>query len=335
MSASVSVIVPVYNMEHYLSRCVESLLQQSYENMEVILVDDGSVDCSPDICDGYAEREENVRVIHKQNGGLSSARLAGFEAALGDYVLFVDSDDYIAKSMVEKLVYAADINRADLSICGYYTERGGIITPHELPYVESYIVGRENIMQQYLLPLLGNIAGELSVPGFLCIRLLRRSLIQKSFFKSERIYYKEDHVFDLLYGDSIHKIAVVREPLYYYCFNQASLSNAYRRNKWEMYRNLYRFYLDYMGDRGHDAGDRLQYYILSAVLATIDNGVLSGSYRGFLEEMGALREDALASDTIANCGIMAISMTQKVSLALFRLRFYRLLYLFRKWRLKT
>ena len=93
--AKISVIVPVYNVETYQARCVDSILNQSYANLEVILVDDGSKDASGSICDKYAEKDNRIRVIHKENGGLSSARNAGLDVACGEYITFVDSDDWI------------------------------------------------------------------------------------------------------------------------------------------------------------------------------------------------------------------------------------------------
>ncbi|MCR4792397.1 MAG: glycosyltransferase [Lachnospiraceae bacterium] len=106
MSETVSVIVPVYNSEKYVGECVDSILSQTYEDLEVILTDDGSKDTSGKICDEYAASDKRVRVIHKQNGGLSSARNAGLEIATGEYVLFVDSDDSIEPDTVEKLITA-------------------------------------------------------------------------------------------------------------------------------------------------------------------------------------------------------------------------------------
>lgn len=117
MKDTVSVIVPVYNVEQYLPRCLESILSQTYENLEVILVDDGSTDLSSKVCDDYAQKDSRIRVIHKANGGLSSARNAGIEAARGKYLAFVDSDDWIEKDTYEVMVALAEKNNAPL-ICG-------------------------------------------------------------------------------------------------------------------------------------------------------------------------------------------------------------------------
>ncbi len=115
----ISVIVPIYKVEKYLSECVESLLAQSYKNLEIILVDDGSPDDCPALCDEYAKKDKRIKVVHKKNGGLSDARNAGIEIATGEYICFVDSDDYVAKDYIKKLYDALYNNGADMAVCGY------------------------------------------------------------------------------------------------------------------------------------------------------------------------------------------------------------------------
>ncbi len=118
MDKMISVIVPVYKTEDYLKRCVDSILASTHENIEVILVDDGSPDNSGKICDEYAEKDARVKAIHKKNGGLSSARNAGLDAATGEYITFVDSDDYIADDIYEKLVIRLEAKDADIAMMG-------------------------------------------------------------------------------------------------------------------------------------------------------------------------------------------------------------------------
>ena len=101
----ISVIVPVYNVEKYLNKCIQSIVSQTYKNLEIILVDDGSPDNCPKMCDDWAAADSRIKVIHKQNGGLSSARNAALDIAVGDYLFFIDSDDYAEPDMVEFLHY--------------------------------------------------------------------------------------------------------------------------------------------------------------------------------------------------------------------------------------
>lgn len=115
----ISVIVPVYNVEKYLARCVDSILAQTYRNLDVILVDDGSSDSSGEACDAYAAKDSRVRAVHKDNGGLSDARNAGMQAAQGEYYSFVDSDDWIAADYIAYLYGLLSRNHAQIAVCGY------------------------------------------------------------------------------------------------------------------------------------------------------------------------------------------------------------------------
>ena len=116
----ISIIVPVYNVESYLKKCVDSIINQTYQKIEVILVDDGSSDGCAQICDEYQDIDNRVRVLHKKNGGLSSARNAGIGIATGEYLGFVDSDDYIANDMFEVLINNIKQNDADMAVCGVF-----------------------------------------------------------------------------------------------------------------------------------------------------------------------------------------------------------------------
>lgn len=132
----VTVVVPVYDVEQYLDECMSSVLKQTHEHLDVILVDDGSPDNSGSMCDRWATEDERVRVVHKPNGGLSSARNAGLDLALGQYITFVDSDDIIAPDMVEHLLALAEVHRADLVVSDFeafhdgspaFSQAGGVI----------------------------------------------------------------------------------------------------------------------------------------------------------------------------------------------------------------
>ena len=117
--ALISVIIPVYKVEKYLDRCLESIVNQTYKNLEIILIDDGSPDNCPAICDEYAQKDSRIKVIHKANGGVSSARNKGIDVATGDYIGFVDSDDWIEPDMYETLIKNAEQYNSDISRCSY------------------------------------------------------------------------------------------------------------------------------------------------------------------------------------------------------------------------
>lgn len=123
----ISVIVPVYNVEAYVAKCIESIQNQSYQHLEIILVDDGSTDDSGDICDQYAAYDDRIKVIHQENGGISAARNTGIEAANGDYITFVDSDDYIAPNMYEDMLHILKDNDLDILECTAFRDKDGTI----------------------------------------------------------------------------------------------------------------------------------------------------------------------------------------------------------------
>lgn len=144
----ISVIVPVYQVEPYLRKCLNSITGQTYQNLDIILVDDGSPDNCGAICDEYARRDERVRVIHKENGGVSSARNAGLDAASGDWIAWVDPDDWIEADMLQYLLEGALSHRADIAICGM--RETGESAPLVFRYTDERVLNREQALRAIL-----------------------------------------------------------------------------------------------------------------------------------------------------------------------------------------
>ena len=140
-----SIIVPIYRVEQYIERCVRSLREQTFGDIEIILVDDESPDACPALCDSYAKEDERIRVIHKKNGGLSDARNAGLAIARGEYVIFVDSDDYIEKDTCEKLLPFAN-KGCDVLVCEAEVE-GGVCDLSHIDMGQEIISGTEYLIQ--------------------------------------------------------------------------------------------------------------------------------------------------------------------------------------------
>lgn len=147
----VSIIVPVYKVEKFLPKCIESVLNQTYTDFELILVDDGSPDKSPEICDKYAELDKRVVVIHQKNAGVSAARNAGLENAKGEYIGFVDPDDWIAPKMYEQMIFAMEGSNADLAICGYdyYDEDYHVDEQRRYKVRSNEVVDQREIMNRF------------------------------------------------------------------------------------------------------------------------------------------------------------------------------------------
>ena len=206
----ISIIIPVYNMERYLDKCVESVLRQTYANIEVLLVDDGSTDSSGTLCEHWAEKDPRIRVFHKENGGLSDARNAGIDNASGEYISFVDSDDYITPDMLEKLYRALTANAADLSLCNalFVDEDGcALETKNETaPVKDAVLTGAEAIEKTF---------GE---KGWLfhiaCCKLYKKKLFSEIRFPYGK-YAEDAFVAHRIFG-LCGKVACISDPCYYY-----------------------------------------------------------------------------------------------------------------------
>lgn len=146
-----SIIVPVYDVENYLQKCIDSILAQTFTDFELILVDDGSPDNCPALCDAAAAKDARIRVLHQKNGGLSAARNAGLDVARGEWIGFVDSDDYIAPEMYETLYKAVQSTGADLALCDYVKvdETGALCTQTHVAVPQKSLTGRELLQKAY------------------------------------------------------------------------------------------------------------------------------------------------------------------------------------------
>ncbi|MCC4122244.1 glycosyltransferase [Enterococcus faecalis] len=208
----ISIIVPVYNVEKYLEKCVRSILAQTFTDFELILVDDGSPDSSGAMCDQFAEKDQRVKVIHKENGGLSDARNAGIELATGEYLGFVDSDDYIADDMYELLYTNIVKEDADLSICGIYDVYEG-----KEPIVKSLIQGTFSREEALLLILQGNIISVHAVN-----KLYKRKLFADLRYPKGKYHEDSFIIVDLL--SECQKVSIDSTQKYYYYHRMGSIN---------------------------------------------------------------------------------------------------------------
>lgn len=207
----VSIVVPVYNVKKYLNKCVKSILKQTYLNIEVILVDDGSNDGSAYICDSYKKIDPRIKVIHKINGGLSDARNAGIKAATGKYLMFVDSDDYISSQMVKDLVRSMVLKKVDLVMCGYL----------KVDYRGKVLNDRENEIELENKLLKKNEFWNLFFGDCLVFCVVAwNKLYKRELFENGVVYEKgknhEDVFIISRIIDQCSKIYVIKKRLYYY-----------------------------------------------------------------------------------------------------------------------
>ena len=209
----ISIIVPVYNVEKYLNKCVDSILNQTFTDFELILVDDESPDNCGNICEEYAKQDSRVKVIHKKNGGLSSARNAGIDIARGKFLGFVDSDDYIAPDMYETLYNNILKDDADISVCGIYDcyENKVSVSYNSL---ENFTVDK---LQAFKLLLEGK-----KIAGSICNKLIKRDIIKDIRFPVGRLY--EDAFFTNSLIQVVNTVTVTTAPKYYYMHRQNSIT---------------------------------------------------------------------------------------------------------------
>ena len=213
----ISIIIPIYNVEKYLPACVESILQQTYKNLEVILVDDGSPDRCPVICDELAQKDDRIRVIHQKNKGLSGARNRGIDNAQGDYLIFVDSDDTVEQTLVEELYTYAEKWNCAIVACGrnYIFEDGQIVC--KIAHDESKVYGFEEAMQEMNSFRLFDMSA--------WAKIYRKELFEDIRFPEGKL--SEDYYIMYKLFDKAQTIGYVAKPLYNYLQRQSSIS----RNK--------------------------------------------------------------------------------------------------------
>lgn len=235
MRPKISIIVPVYNVEKYLSRCMQSLLNQTLKEIEIILVDDQSPDNCPQMCEEYASSDKRVKVVHKKNGGLGLARNSGLDMASGEYVMFIDSDDTIELDSCECFYQAAYEHKADIVVGNFNTE----VLPdiwHKTEQPEGLVVLQNGEIRYYLLDMIATAPYEKQervYPVSVCISCIKRSLIEenKLRFYSERDVASEDTIFKTQLLK--HATILVRIPkaFYHYHLNESSLTHTFNIDK--------------------------------------------------------------------------------------------------------
>lgn len=230
----ISVVVPVYNVEKYLNRCVESIVNQTYKNLEIILVDDGSTDSSPAICDEWAQKDNRIKVIHKKNGGLSSARNAGIKALTGKYVCFIDSDDYIEINTFELMLKSITKDDYDVCICSanLVDKDYNIISKEN--YKSSTFSGEE-VMKAFLT---GKVFESISA----CDKLYKVSVIRNNNITfNEEEKWGEDFPFNYRYFKKVDKLISIDDRLYNYLTKRnGSITNGITYGKVMRWENNYK-----------------------------------------------------------------------------------------------
>lgn len=265
MNKKVSIIVPVYNVEAYLGSCIDSLLAQTYKEIEIILVNDGSKDSSGEICDQYASLHTNIKAFHLENGGPSRARNFGLSKAEGEYIGFVDSDDYIDEQMIEKMYSVAEKNQADLVMCSFNIETNGNIKQMDMKYENIYPNNdyiKKNLISRYCSQ---DHNGLYSV----CNKIFKKELIQKYDINFDiTINHGEDAWFVFFYLKESNVVCFINEGLYTYRQVQTSLMRKVNPNDYQEHK-YYRMKLESEIEKlniDYDKNDFYYGYLLNSIL---------------------------------------------------------------------
>ena len=245
-----SVIVPVYKVEKYLRRCIDSILEQNYRDIELILVDDGSPDRCPEMCDQYQKKDKRVRVIHQKNSGVAVARNAGMRMATGDYITFVDSDDYIDREMYVSMFEIIEQYQCDVVMCDCVKDFG----THKELYthdIRSGYYNEKQLKEEYYphLLMMENVEYPATISNWLCVFKNKRGGNDFAIEYEPGIRYSEDLLFGarlLRQADSFYYMK--GQAYYHYCMNPESVTHKFVPNKWQDYQKLHKKIEEYFGN---------------------------------------------------------------------------------------
>ena len=315
----ISVIVPVYKSEKYIERCIDSILNQTYKNIELILVDDGSPDNSPKICDRYAETDSRVLVIHKENGGVSTARNAGLDAATGDYITFVDSDDYLEPVMYENMLAKALEYDSDIILCDCVKEYGEYseLYSHN---IRAGFYNREQLEKEYFphLLMMENVEYPATISNWL--------LLWKNNLNTPEMRYEPGLKFseDLLFGSRLMLKAMSfyymkGEAYYHYMMNPDSVTHTYAPDKWDNYLRLYsRIKEVFSGYCEYDFSTQIDLSLLFFVYNTIEEIYSAAiSQREKVDKIKNILNTLYVGDMFKRIKISNLKVTNKLKIITF------------------
>ena len=329
----ISVIVPVYKVEKYLDRCLTSIVNQTYRDLEIILVDDGSPDSCPQLCEDWAEKDGRIKVIHKQNEGLGMARNSGMAVATGEYISFVDSDDFIDTDAYARVI--SKIKTDDPDVC-YFSlnilKRDGSVVPVYNPYPQR--VEYEKIKSELIPSCFGNSLRKTFasyILGASWLGVYRRALITAHgiIFKSERQYLCEDYIFSLEVCLHARRASFIDMPLYYYCENQSSLTHSYRKDRLEKSEILYKYMVTFIQENklGEDLVLRAQDCYLVNIIVCLKQEIWNeSSYASKLRNIGNICRSEITSDITRHYPLGELPLKRMILLLALKLKLLRLLH---------
>lgn len=339
----VSVVLPIYNVEKYLNRCLKSVVNQSYKNLEIILVDDGSPDGCPKICDDWAKKDNRIKVVHKKNAGLGYARNTGIDNSTGEYICFFDSDDYIALDAIEKAYNLAVKEKSDIVVFGFCNVKAnGETGKAVIPQTDKITYSGKEVQNTFLADLIGpdvksGKQTNLWMSAWTSIYSL--DMIKKASwgFVSERDIISED-IYSLLdLYKCVDRVSILSEALYFYCENSGSLTHTYKKDRYSKIKNFYDacYQLIEKNNYGSNVKNRITYPYLSNTIAAMKMIVLSDANQKVKrQEIRAIIDDEHLQQILKCVSFEKEKITRKLLLELIKKRQYRICYLLLKMKAK-
>ncbi len=328
----VSVVIPVYNVEKYLNECIKSIVNQTYKNIEIILVDDESKDKCPQICEQWAIKDNRIKVIHKKNEGLGMARNTGIENATGDYIYFIDSDDMLDINAIEKCCEILNNKKFDILYFGFKNidENSNIIkefnpTPIREEYYNDEIT---KIFLPHILIDLPNKEDNFNMNFSSCMCLINLSLIRNIEWRfcSERDIISEDIYSLLKLFKYIKSVKIISSAYYFYRKNNISLTHLYRKDRFDKLKELHKKCVEVYDNS--ELIERFDYLFLSYTIASIE--IIVNSNLKYLEKLKEIK--IIVNDkemrNISNRNIKNETLIRKIYFTFIKLKCINLVYFF-------
>ena len=294
--SKVSIIIPVYNAEKTLERCLESVVSQSYRNIEIIIVNDGSTDGSQKICTNYCQRYSNIQLINQNNFGPATARNIGIDTATGKYISFVDADDYIESNMIEAMLRVAEKNCAEMVICGYYQEMLGKTCIHKFAYKQGLYEGE--LSRKIAINLINDVSEE-RIPPYSWIRMVLRNILENPKIRySSGMIRSEDYYFFVQLHFRINRLYLLtNKPLYHYMEIKESITHSYINGYWDTVKKIYYGLKNKLPDQ-KDINNRLDIMLIQRSLIALNNSSRCNNIKKFRKEIDEIIEDKLLKSAV-------------------------------------
>lgn len=327
----ISIIVPIYSVENYIDRCLESIVSQTYKNLEIILVDDESPDNCPYICDQWAQKDERIHVIHKKNQGLGMARNSGMEIAHGEYICFCDSDDYISREMIEICYRKAKEYSTDMVCYGFYCEDKSLKIKETIKATTvSFYSDRQQVRDQFIPGMVGfnpDTGETIGLWMSLCGCLVSSELIRRANWKceSERNIISEDMYSLLELYSYLDNALVLDDVFYHYCENEASLSRSYIEDRFEKIKVFYLSTLELCDKLGYsnlikrEVAQPFLNYIIADMKQIVGSDKIEAEKQQLLNK---IMGDKLLKKVLVECKNEKWEIKKQVLFYFIRARFY-------------